>query len=77
MGVGKNSALRGQGASRRRAGTDRRNFRKAVLDQLSEALHMPVCQQNLSAHDRGALRAALAPIEAELNKRYASPAPSP
>ena len=38
---------------------------------------MPVCQQNLSAHDRVALQAALARIEAELEKRYASPAPSP
>ena len=51
------------------AGTIWPAFRKAMFEPLSEALHRPVCQQNLRAHDRGALRAALAPIEAELDLR--------
>jgi hypothetical protein len=47
------------------------------LEQLRDELHRSLYQPKLSAHDRAALLAALARIEAELNKRYASPAPSP
>lgn len=47
------------------------------LEQLREELHRSLCQPKLSAHDRAALLVALARIEAELNRRFAAPAPSP